>query len=179
METKQELRKYIKALKRSTHKEVLAEQSHDICEAIMADSHVAVAKTLMAFYPLADEPDIAPVLPQLRKAGKRVVLPAVADGRIELRDFDEHEELAEGAYHIKEPQKASAVKPHDIDVILVPGMAFTASGKRLGRGGGYYDRFLPEASKAWKIGIAFPLQLLDDVPTDAYDQCVDRVIVGK
>lgn len=179
METKQELRKYIKALKRSTHRETLDGYSNAICEAIMADTYVAEAKSVMAFYPLPDEPNIVPVLNQLLGLGKRVLLPAVVGDSIELRDFEGDESLRDGAYHIKEPVRPSSFNPQEIDVVLVPGMAFTAGGKRLGRGGGYYDRFLPKAGKSWKIGVAFPFQLLDDLPTDSYDQRVDSVIVGK
>ncbi len=145
----------------------------------MADAHVANAESVMAYYPLPDEPNIVPVLAQLLGLGKRVLLPAVVGDGIQLRDYEGDESLLDGPYHIKEPVLRSAFRPEDIDVVLVPGVAFTADGKRLGRGGGYYDRFLPEAKKAWKIGVAFPFQLLDDVPTDTYDQRVDDVIVGK
>lgn len=179
MESKQQVRKYIRTLKRSTIRETLDEYSDAICDAIMADAHVADAKSVMAFYPLPDEPNIAPVLKQLLGLGKRVLLPAVVGDSIELRDFEGDESLRDGAFHIKEPATQSPFKPEDVDVVLVPGMAFTAGGKRLGRGGGYYDRFLPKARNAWKIGVAFPFQLLDVVPTDEYDQQVDSVIDGK
>lgn len=179
MESKQQLRKYIKALKRSMPQESLDGLSDAICEAIMADAHVARAHSVMAFFPLSDEPDITPALKQLLIQGKRVLLPAVVGDNIELRDFDGDDGLVDGAYHIKEPARHSILKPDDIDVVLVPGVAFTVGGKRLGRGGGYYDRFLPKASNAWKIGVAFPFQMLDDIPTCHYDQKVDGVIVGK
>ena len=63
-----------------------------------------------------------------------------------------------------------------VPVILVPGMAFDAKGHRLGRGRGYYDRFLAAHSHIYKIGVCFDFQKVDEVSTDAFDIPVDEVI---
>lgn len=177
MKNKKELRRYIKELKRSLPEDLKQRESLSICESILADEHIGSARCVMAYYPLPDEPDIVPVLAELSRRGKQVLLPAVVGDDIELRDFNAEGKLDKGAYHILEPRQHSALTPQDIDVVLVPGVAFTADGKRLGRGRGYYDRFLPQAPKAWKIGVAFPFQLIDEIETDVYDRPVDLVIV--
>lgn len=177
MKSKKELRKYIKELKHSMPDDLRQKESLSICEAILADEHIGSTQCVMAYYPLPDEPDIVPAITELYRRGKHVLLPAVAGENIELREFNAKGKLDEGAYHILEPRQHSALSPHNIDVVLVPGVAFTADGKRLGRGKGYYDRFLPQTLNAWKIGIAFPFQLVDEIETDAYDCPVDQVIV--
>ena len=63
-----------------------------------------------------------------------------------------------------------------IDVVIIPGVAFTRDGKRLGRGKGYYDRFLPKLSTAYRIGVCYDFQLSDTLPTESYDQKMDLVI---
>jgi 5-formyltetrahydrofolate cyclo-ligase len=72
---------------------------------------------------------------------------------------------------------ARVVPPEEIDVILVPGLAFTRLGQRLGRGGGYYDRYLASLpAKTLKIGVCFGFQIVDALPTESHDQAVAAVV---
>ena len=90
----------------------------------------------------------------------------------------EHEtDLAEGAFHIMEPVGEPYTDYDKIDVVLVPGMAFDAAGHRLGRGRGYYDRFLTAHSHLYKIGVCFPFQRVAEVPVEEHDICVDDIAV--
>jgi 5-formyltetrahydrofolate cyclo-ligase len=74
---------------------------------------------------------------------------------------------------------ADLVAPEEIDLILIPGLAFTRKGERLGRGGGYYDRFLARVGlRAVKLGICFKEQLLEELPIESHDARVDRVLAG-
>jgi 5,10-methenyltetrahydrofolate synthetase len=104
------------------------------------------------------------------------VLPKVTgDETMELRRYSSQEDLAEGAFHIMEPVGDAFTDYDDIDVVLVPGMAFDAAGHRLGRGKGYYDRFLAAHPHLYKIGICFPFQRVAEVPTEDYDVCMNEV----
>ena len=87
----------------------------------------------------------------------------------------------EGAFGIKEPaaDKGRVVPPEEVDLVICPCSGFDESGKRLGMGGGFYDRYLPKCIKAAKIAVAFEAQKLAEVPTDAYDVPVDAVVTEK
>ena len=138
--------------------------------------------TVMAYWPLSDEVDIRPLIYQLVQEGCTVLLPRVIDATtMELRRYVTSEDLVEGAFHIMEATGLLYADYAHIDVALVPGMAFDAAGHRLGRGKGYYDRFLSTLLPASNdtiltIGVCFPFQRVATVPVDAHDISVDEVI---
>ena len=118
------------------------------------------------------------MLDQLLKDVKTVVLPKVIDNEtMELRRYTSRADLQEGAFHILEPIGEHFTDYEKIDVALVPDMAFDAAGHRLGRGRGYYDRFLTGVT-CYKIGVCFPFQRVAEVPTDDHDVMMDEVIGG-
>ena len=130
----------------------------------------------MAYWPLPDEVDIRPLIDRMLAKGKTVLLPKVTgDETMELRRYASAADLAEGAFHIMEPAGEPFADYGLIDIVLVPGMAFDAAGHRLGRGRGYYDRFLTGLT-CYKIGICFPFQRVAEVPVDAHDVVMDEVI---
>ena len=133
--------------------------------------------TILAYWPLPDEVDIRPLLDQLLKDGKTVVLPKVIDNEtMELRRYTSRADLQEGAFHILEPIGEQFTDYEKIDVALVPGIAFDAAGHRLGRGKGYYDRFLAAHPHLYKIGVCFPFQRVPEVPVDEHDVCMDLIV---
>ena len=89
-------------------------------------------------------------------------------------------ELKPGAFGILEPafDPKRLGRPEDLGLAVVPGLGFDRRGGRLGRGEGYFDRFLAEAKKAYKVGLAFEFQIVDEVPREAKDVSVDEVIIG-
>jgi 5-formyltetrahydrofolate cyclo-ligase len=94
---------------------------------------------------------------------------------LELRLYSGRDSLRVGAYNILEPVGPVFSDYDSIDLAVVPGVAFTADGIRLGRGKGYYDRLLPRI-KARKIGICFPFQILHSIPAESFDIRMDEVI---
>ena len=80
------------------------------------------------------------------------------------------------AYGILEPTGNIFPSLENIDLVIVPGMAFNRQGDRLGRGKGYYDKILKEASAAWKIGVCFDFQLVEELPVEAHDVRMDCVM---
>jgi 5-formyltetrahydrofolate cyclo-ligase len=136
----------------------------------------------MGFYPLKGEVDL---LEMMRKeSGKRYCFPVIdlANKRLlayEVKNFDE--DFCKGPYGVMQPdaRKSTAIDPEEIDMILVPGLAFDRSRNRLGRGGGYYDRFLKNLlpAKFTSVGVAFDFQILETLPIDpAYDEKVNCVV---
>lgn len=107
---------------------------------------------------------------------KRILLPVVVGDDLELRLYTGPEDLAIGAYGIEEPTGARFTDYTAIDLIIVPGVAFDRNGNRLGRGKGYYDRLLPRIPSAYKIGICFPFQVVEEVPAEPFDIRMDEII---
>lgn len=106
------------------------------------------------------------------------MLPVVVGELLELRLYTSSNDLAIGSYGIAEPLGELFMDYTEIDLVVVPGVAFDANGHRLGRGKGYYDKLLPHIP-APKMGICFPFQLVEEVPAEAFDICMDAVITGK
>jgi len=135
----------------------------------------APALRVMAFAATVGEPDTDSLFARLARDGKTLVLPSMEDGRIVPRLVGAG--LVSGAHGIPSPQ-GDAVGPETIDLVLVPGLAFTTAGARLGRGGGHYDRFLPTLRDGCVvIGVCFAEQLLDELPREAHDGDMDVVVV--
>ena len=110
---------------------------------------------------------------------KRVVVPRVEGDIMRFYDYTP-ESMQQGAYGIMEPMGESEVKVDAIDLIVVPARAFTAGGARLGRGGGFYDKYMSQPEfRAYKVGIAFDCQIFDELPIDSHDILVDEVVTER
>ena len=95
---------------------------------------------------------------------------------LEIRIYTAPEDLATGAYGIKEPTGKLFTDYTTIDFIAVPGVAFDRNGNRLGRGKGYYDRLLPRIPQAYKVGICFKFQIVEEIPAEPFDIRMDEII---
>ena len=125
------------------------------------------------------EIDLSPFVRKMLESGIKVVAPRWNGETYELavlKGLDEAH-LRQGPMGILESAEAEIVPPKEVEAWLVPGLAFTRNGKRLGYGGGWYDRLLAEAPKgAVKLGIAHAFQLLDDLPSEPHDIWLTDVI---
>ena len=181
--TKPLLRAQMREAKRQ-HQDQLAKMSEEVVARLESFfiSH-STFHTVMAYWPLPDEPDISPLLDAWVAQGRVVLLPKVTgDDSMQLRRYTSPADLQEGAFHILEPIGEPFTDYDQIDVALVPGVAFDAAGHRLGRGRGYYDRFLsshlsPLTShpSPLLIGICFPFQRVAAVPSEPHDVLMDEV----
>jgi len=153
-----------------------------ICQKLLNHAKVTKAETVLLFYPLSDEPDIRPVIEALHNAGKRVLLPVVTGPEsMVLRCYNGEDMMENGSLGTLHPQGEEYTEIASIDVAIIPGVAFDRQGNRMGRGKGYYDRFLSsvEASaQVYLIGICFPFQILESIPTDDYDIPMDEVVTA-
>ena len=171
--TKPLLREQMREAKRQ-HADKMAGWSAEIVEKLW--QQIGESRVVMAFWPLPDEVDVRPLIDRLVAEGRTVVLPKVTgDETMELRRYTSQADLSEGAFHILEPVGEPFVDYEQIDVALVPGVAFDAAGHRLGRGRGYYDRFLAEHLAPRLIGVCFPFQRVAVVPVDAHDVVLDQI----
>lgn len=173
---KSELRAYIRERFRLTTDADRQRWSEDICRRIGADRRIKEAGYVMAFYPLNDEVNILPLLDALRKEGKTVLLPvANEDCEMTLRIYEGGGNLEHGILGTSHPQGKDFPDYGKIDVALVPGQAFDKEGHRLGRGKGYYDRFLKGLNNAYTMAVCFPYQIVDSVPFEPHDITIDHV----
>ena len=168
---RQEVRRRIKLL--SAEDKLL--QSRNLFAAIEATELFAKVECVALFVAMWDEVPTMEVLERWRAMGKRVVVPRV-EGDV-MRYYDYHpDRMTEGAYGIIEPMGDEEVLPSAIDLMVVPARAFTPQGDRLGRGGGFYDKYMSfEDFRAVKYGVAFSCQIFDTLPVDPHDIPVDEV----
>jgi 5-formyltetrahydrofolate cyclo-ligase len=174
---KADLRRQIQQIKRQFTPQQLEELSLLVISSLRP--LLAEAQTIMAYYSLPDEVNTHALIDELVAEGKTVLLPKVTGAdTMELRRYTGRADLQEGAYHILEPVGEPFTDLSAIDLILVPGLAFDAAGHRLGRGRGYYDRFLHSKNRPYcvKIGVCFDFQKVDEVPVDAHDIAMDKVV---
>jgi 5-formyltetrahydrofolate cyclo-ligase len=177
---KEDLRRQIKQIKRQFTPQQLEELSLPVISRLKP--LLAEVQTIMAYYSLPDEVNTHGLIDDLVAEGKTVLLPKVTGpDTMELRRYTGRDDLQEGAYHILEPMGELFTDFSSIDLILVPGLAFDAAGHRLGRGRGYYDRLLSSlftihSSLFSSIGVCFDFQKVDEVPVDAHDIAMDKVV---
>lgn len=170
---KKELRAYIKTLKKQHTKEQLQEQSEKILAKLEQHPAFQKANIVMIYSALPDEVQTQAFLEKWRNR-KRIILPTVVGDDIIPVELTITTDFAVGDFNILEPQN----NPYEggFDLIVVPGVAFDKKGNRIGRGRGYYDRFLCQHLNVKRIGICFDFQLVDEVPTEPNDIRMDEII---
>lgn len=172
---KSTLRKEIRA--RLAGLQGLEKESRSALIADSVKSHLAVsgARVVALYAPLGDEPQLWPLVEEL-SVRMLVLLPKVEG---DVMNFYPYEPrcMATGAFGIMEPQGEEAVLPHEIDAVVVPGVAFTLSGARMGRGKGFYDRYLSqEEFRGLKIGVCYNEQIIGELPVEPHDVKMDCVV---
>jgi 5-formyltetrahydrofolate cyclo-ligase len=175
---KAELRHLIRQRKQAFSRQQLEEWSLDVMEHLKQEPHFRKAQTILLYHSLPDEVATSSLLDEL--TNKTILLPRVInEEEMELRYYTGRQDLHTGAFGIMEPCGKLFTEYKEIDVAVVPGMAFDTAGHRLGRGRGYYDRFLSRVPYIYKIGVCFHFQLLGSVPSDENDIPMDLVISGE
>lgn len=171
---KKEIRKHIRSLKASYSPEELKGMSTLIIDILCSHPLYKDAKCILMYYSLDDEVCTHELINEACK-DKMVLLPTVVGETLELHTFDSTSDTHEGAFNIIESEGLLFTAFEEIDLAIIPGMAFDEAGNRLGRGKGYYDRLLPKL-KCPIIGLCFPFQKLNHIPTESYDIPVNQVI---
>lgn len=177
MEEKQAIRKQMRSQNRALAAAERARASARLWQQVESTEAFRQARTVALFCSLPDEPDTQPALERWH-AEKYLVIP-----RVEGEDMRFYaylpETLQRGAFGILEPALGTPVDPSQIDLILVPGVAFSRDGDRMGRGRGFYDRYLPLLrSDAMKMGVCYAHQLLLTIPVEPHDIRMHRVLWG-
>ncbi len=148
-----------------------------ICDALSALIAERKCAVVHAYIPMGSEIDIRPLLEKLVANRITVVSPKTLKNRqLEHLVLDSLDHLEFGVYGTSHP-KSGIVFNGELDLIIVPGLAFDTENYRLGYGGGYYDTFLAEHPTAFTVGIGYPFQKIENVPKEAHDACLDKLLV--
>ena len=178
-EAKQALRKQVLEVLAAMDATEGQRASLQVCERLTRQSEWARARSVLLFAPMAGELDVWPLARAALEGGKAVALPCFnrqsrCYGLRFVRDLER--EVAAGYYGIREPvAECETANVNQLDLLIVPGVAFDKRGHRLGRGKGYYDRLLAGAP-GFKCGTGFDQQLVDDVPVVAHDIRLDCIV---
>lgn len=155
--------------------------SNDIFKCLVDLPGLQTAKTVYCFISIRQEPDTRPIIEYLLKSGKRVCVPkckshGIMDARV-ITSFDDLKPMP--PFGIPEPPDQSEIAdPATIDFAIVPGLAFDRKGGRLGRGMGYYDRYLSGCA-AYRCGVCFDALLFEQIPTGSMDVPMDTILTEK
>jgi 5-formyltetrahydrofolate cyclo-ligase len=178
---KADLRKSIGERLRTLPTETRHTTSQAICASLVALPEFQAADTVLLFAPLPPEPEVELLWELPESHGKRFVYPRIVGAELGLYEIRSPLELKVSRWGLREPPHDPDrwVAPTEIDFVVVPGVAFTRNGERLGRGGGYYDRLLTATTRAFKTGVCFDFQVLPQLPSEPHDIAVDRVLTGR
>ena len=136
--------------------------SEAVLEKLMHNERFINASTILLYYPLDDEVDVRPLL----NCGKKTALPYIEKGKMDYSLYTG--DLVKGAFGVMECRNKVPLHLDETCIALIPAVAFSPEGYRLGRGKGFYDRLFTQ-SQAVRIGVCFDFQLLDDIPTEPHD----------
>ena len=179
---KAEVRKEIVSKLREQDPSVRKGMSRKVQEALLSSEEFKDSQVVMTYVSLPTEVDTYEIMKKTLERGKKLAVPSIdiVSQQIVASELTSTNNLVEGHFGIYEPKNGAAktIPLEEIDLIVIPGIAFDKKNMRLGRGKGYYDKFLANKglSSAKKIGLAFKFQVVDSLPSDPHDIPVSRVI---
>lgn len=173
---KKTLRREIREKKRAMTEEEIVTASARLGELFRACPQYQNAKTIYGYLPYNQEVRTVPMLEQAMKDGKRVAVPKCYGDEMRFLYMDDLYKVEKGYAGIPEPIADAPVADDPTALVLMPGMAFTKDGKRMGYGGGFYDKFLAKEPHHPTVALCYAFQMVDDLPTEDYDIPVDCVL---
>ena len=167
--SKSAIRKYVRSLVKEMSAKEKQLESDELRRRALSHRLLPDASVVALFVSLPDEPETRPLIKELSLT-HTVVLPVIYGDEMEFYRYTP-DEMHIGAYGIEEPStRLQPVQPQEIDLMFVPGVAFTRRGARLGRGKGYYDKYMSHDSFVARcVGYCYDKQLVDDIPTEPHD----------
>jgi 5-formyltetrahydrofolate cyclo-ligase len=174
---KNQLRKAVKDRMSKLSPEEYSGSNRAIHEQFFSLDRVKQASSIMIYYSSNGEAETASIIQELLFMGKTVSLPVCAPAKdLVAAKITDLSRLVTNEFGIKEPDPGRMVCPDFIDLIVLPGLAFDEAGFRLGRGAGYYDRFLSKNMRVFKLGLAYDFQVYPSLPVESHDIAIDGLI---
>ena len=170
---KSEIRRKIKTLRSMLLESEKLSAAEEVFARLESTAAFLMADHILMYHSLPDELSTRSFLAKWN-GKKHCYLPRVNGVNLDILPYDETR-LELGAFHIEEPTGNNTVSPDEIELVVVPAVAYDKSGNRLGRGKGFYDRLL-QNTKATKVGVGYEFQMLDKLPVESHDVKMDIVI---
>ena len=166
-------------------KRTILEKSNRIADKLIKFDKYQQSEKIMLYIATKSEVRTQRIIESAQKDNKNIYIPLIIQDQHDLIPslvIDFEKEIALGNLGIYQPKEDfhRFFPPSTLDLVIVPGVAFTQQGHRLGRGGGYYDRFLKKLSRqAYSVGLAFEMQIIEEIPLEETDMPVDCIITEK
>ena len=180
---KQQVRKTLIQKRNNLSLSDIQKKSTQIKQLLMNHPFFMQAKTILFYISYGKEVATHEIIKHTLSTDKTVIVPISNTKNYALTPsiLSDWNHLQPGAYHILEPVEPCIhpIDPTRIDLILIPGIGFDETGNRMGHGKGYYDRFLPIAPQAKRIGLSFEFQIVDQIPVHQFDQKVGVIVTEK
>ncbi|MBK8979560.1 MAG: 5-formyltetrahydrofolate cyclo-ligase [Planctomycetes bacterium] len=179
---KHNLRRRMRSVLRSIDADTRRARSQSACRRLLEQPEWQRARTVFVYLAMQQEIDTTGLIEAAWREGRRVLAPKVDAARREMHAVEVHHwgDCLPGYRNLLEPVGTESFPAADIDLIVLPGLAFDAKGVRLGTGGGYYDRFLahPEV-RGTCCGFAYERQFLAQVPREQHDRTVHMLVTDE
>ncbi len=179
--TKDKIRKKVKKIRDKISYSLIIDKSYSIWEKLKNSEDFNSAHTVMFYSAIDNEVQTEFMIKESIRMGKKIVLPQTVSPNILIPKiiYNYPSDLSPGIFGILEPTKdMPIIKKNEIDIIIVPGIAFSKDCMRIGYGKGYYDSFLKDYYNK-KVGIAFWEQVVGYIPKDTHDVLLDKIITDK
>lgn len=173
---KQALRKKIREQKRAMTEEEIVAASQRLGELFAASEAYKAAKTIYGYLPYNQEVRTVPMLQRALADGKRVAVPKCYGDEMRFIYLEDLSQVEKGYCGIPEPIADEPVANDPTALVLMPGLAFTKAGDRMGYGGGFYDKFLASEPNHPTLALCYAFQMVEEIPTEEYDIPVDTVL---
>lgn len=170
------LRRAIREKKRAMTEEEIVSRSEKLGELLARSEAYQAAKTVYGYLPYNQEVRTVPMLEQALRDGKKVAVPKIYGDTMKFLYLDDLSKVEKNEMGIPEPIADEPVAEDKTALVLMPGLAFTKQGDRMGYGGGFYDRFLAEEPDHPTLALCYEFQIVESLPTEEFDIPVDTVL---
>jgi 5-formyltetrahydrofolate cyclo-ligase len=173
---KERLRNEMRLARRATPPEQREVLSKKVAEQVLSLPELASPSRVAGYLAFGSEVQTRHLLEEMAERGHELYLPFVEGSEMQVARWEPGDPLVQSSYGPKEPSLRKATDPARLDLVLVPGLAFDRCGRRLGWGGGFYDRFLERAAGVTSVGLGFHSQLIEAVPVGPTDRRLAVVV---
>ena len=173
---KKNLRNILRARRDSLTIDEISEKSRQITDFLISSDYFKKCGSLYAYLDVRNEVCTRPLIEYCFQIGLPVYVPYVTNSGMFFSELTDFSQLRDGAFGISEPAAPAAAEPDSESLFVVPGVGFDRSGRRLGYGAGYYDKYLGCRAYMCLIGICFDIQVADHIPSEETDVAMDLIL---